>query len=210
MQPGTWSQDIIELNLSFLRLLRDAMAEDMALAAQAFGFSGREAKLSMLGALSEDKLLNLASADLLFGISQDDEDEFDIELDKAVRGGPVEPYISLLVDDRGRALRPWQQERRMFDLMAWMVIRQCVQSDPLVAKAVFRLKDPMVISRIRRLTPKGAHRLANWGGNSKLRVSQALILHLTMAFNDIEGNLLLIPAGAMQTSCRHVDTHVMV
>ncbi|MCW0399297.1 flagellar transcriptional regulator FlhD (plasmid) [Xanthomonas sontii] len=210
MQPGTWSQDIIELNLSFLRLLREAMAEDMALAAQEFGFTGREDKLSMLGALSEDKLLNLASADLLFGIRPEDEERFDIELDKAVRSGPVESYGSLLMDERGRALRPWQQERRMFDLMAWMVIRQCVQSNPLVAKAVFRLNDPLVISRIRRLTPKGAHRLARWGGNSKLRVSQALILHLTMAFNDIEGNLLLIPAGAMQTSCRHVDSNVMV
>lgn len=210
MQPGTWNQDIIELNLAFLKLIRTAMAEDIALAAKEFGFAGREDKLWMLISLRDDQLLELAMADVLFGVRPDDEEAFDEELDKANRHGPIEAYVSLLTDDRNRPLRPWQQERRIFDLMCWMVLRQHVQENPLVAKAIYRLNDMMVISRIRNLTPKGAQRLARWGGNSMLRVTDALIVHLTMMFNEIDGGLLLIAAGAMQTSARQVDNNVMV
>lgn len=210
MQPGQWNQDLEELNLSFLKLLREAMSEDPALAAEEFGFVGKEEKLSMLTALGDEQLRELAKADVLFGITIDDEEAFNQELENAVRAGPAQPYVHLLVDDRNRPLRGWQQERRIFDLMCWMVIRQHTQENALVAKAIYRFNSAIDISRIRRLSPKGVHRLAMWGGNSKLRISDALILFLTMLFNGIEGNLLLIASGAMQTSGRHVDSNVMI
>lgn len=202
---GQWKREITELNMQFLRIACDAMSDDMALAAEELGFVGHEEKISILLGLDSEQQMELARADVLFGGGLGDAGVLDDQLQHAVRNGPTDTYYSLITDSRGRPLRPWQQERRLFDLVAWLAIRSHMQARAGVAKTIYRINSPMDISRIRRLQNAGVQRLVMWGGNAKFRISDSLILMLTMMANGIDSDLLHVAAGCMQTTSRHVD-----
>ena len=208
VNTGSWNADIVESNLAYLYLIRQAMLDDPAEAAEAFGFVGIEDRLRTLTFLDDSQLATLANADLLFGC--DEADKLDEQLDLATRPGPTEATMDLLVSETGKPLVGWQAERRLFDVQWFLMLRGHVNENPMVAAAVFRLGSPIVIHRLRQLSRKGAHRLARWGGNSRLRKSAALLTNLAMLANGMTGYHLMIAGGAMQTSNRFIDSTALI
>ncbi|MFA4499952.1 hypothetical protein P2A98_11630 [Xanthomonas perforans] len=208
MDTGLWNAGLVEFNQAFLKLLRMAMLDDPAAAAEAFGYVGHEEKLRTLTFLDDEQLMMLARNDILFGCN--DLDELERQLEAASLPGPSERAIDLLDAGNGKRLSSWQAERRLFDLQWWFVLRGLTNENPQVASAVFRMPSPIVIHRIRMLTRKAVLRLASWGGNSRLRLSPAFLSYVQMLSGGLKQDHLRIAGGAILTSSRHINADALI